>query len=270
MGGRASSVVDAVVSFLAAFFHRVLASVVSPSKPRDQQQQDQQKRDNSPEHNQPGTDTPQQDQQKQKQHQSHDPTNADATAIPRDGDGDPSPNPDADPQRMPPPLQTQAMAANRPDGPREIDANGQPPVHVALPTRGPPNGVVKQENVPTTANANGAAVKTANDGDLATNGTTESKFRAVGEEQAEENRQEYITLPPPVHSGNEGDGDEPEDPAKAAERAVHHGFMDQALDMVCLFISSRLLSFPIPVTTIITCHQLMLLAILFGVLLRCT
>lgn len=45
-----------------------------------------------------------------------------------------------------------------------------------------------------------------------------------------EDEAEELTLPPPVEPIEE----EPEDPIKAAERMIHTGFMNQALDMVCV------------------------------------
>lgn len=119
----------------------------------------------------------------------------------------------------------------QPRGPREVNANtnAQPTaaVKVTLPQIGPPNGAVKQENVP----ANGVASVTNDSRDIA-DATNGAKFRALGEEQAEENRQEQLTLPPPIQSLDEQSGDDLEHPAIAAERAIHHGFMNQALDMV--------------------------------------
>lgn len=109
-------------------------------------------------------------------------------------------------------------------GPREVNANAKPslPVKASLPQIGPPNGPAKQENIRQLAHAPSAA----------------TKFRTVGEEQAEENRQEQLTLPPPIHPIDQDDGAGTDavvkDPAIAAERAIHHGFMNQALDMASL------------------------------------
>lgn len=106
-------------------------------------------------------------------------------------------------------------------GPREVNANAKPslPVKASLPQIGPPNGPAKQENIRQLAHAPSAA----------------TEFRTVGEEQAEENRQEQLTLPPPIHPIDQDDGAGAgavvQDPAIAAERAIHHGFMNQALDM---------------------------------------
>lgn len=226
MGGKAFSVVDVVVSFLAAFFHRILATVVSPSQPKSQSKLKTQDRQQDTE-----ADSTNNNQQHQPspRHDDHLNTGGATAATHDNGNSSLATDADTDPQRMPPPLHKQPMAANQPNGLREVNANGRPIVNVALPRPATPNGAVKQENVL----ANGAAVQTANDGDSA-NDTNGAKFRSVGEEQAEENRQEHITLPPPV---TEQDGGEPEDPAKAAERAIHHGFMNQALDMVCLLVS---------------------------------
>lgn len=232
-GGRAWRTLDAVVAFVAAVFHPifcVLASVVSASKsksrsrsksepdapsiPQRDQQQHNKNNIGSSDENDPG---------------QHPNINTSTSASSHDG-----------PTNMPPLLQAQPMAP-RPNG-SKANGNGQT-IKVALPRMGPPNGAAKQENSP----ANGAAVRPTSSRGLvdATNG---SRLRALGEEQAEENRQEQLTLPPPIQPvtveqlTDDDNDDEAEDPAKAAERAVNHGFMHQALDMVCCclcLISSR-------------------------------
>lgn len=238
MGGRAFSVMDVVVSFIAAFFHRILTTIVPPSKskpnpksdfkpkPKPKPEERQQQQDDNPDSNN------NQQHQHELRHDHPDTGGATTATTHENGESTLAADADADLQRMPPPLQKQPTAANQPNGLREVNANGLPVANVALPRLATPNGAPKQENAPAT----GAAAQTANGCDTA-NTTNGVKFRSVGEEQAEENRQEYITLPPPV---TEQDGDEPEDPAKAAERAIHHGFMNQALDVVRLLVSCRL------------------------------
>lgn len=130
--------------------------------------------------------------------------------------------------------QSQNRSAH-PHGPKEVNANAAP-VKVTLPHKGPPNGAVKQENV-----ALGSSAPSTNDSRELADATNGAKLRDLGQEQAEENRQEQLTLPPPVQSVDEKTNDAPEDPAIAAERAIHHGFMNQALDMVSHILSRNVL-----------------------------
>lgn len=213
-GGRASRFLDAVVAFVVAIFQpifRVFAATdnshpnpsLHPSPPPQQ----------TDENNHAATKTTSPSRSPSQNDLQTDPDNIDATSM--------------HPQRQ--------GRLGQPRGPREINANAnsQPTaaVRVTLPQIGPPNGPVKQENVP----ANGVASVTNASLDLA-DATNGAKFRALGEEQAEENRQEQLTLPPPIQSVDDQGGDDQEDPAIAAERAVHHGFMNQALDMVRLIL----------------------------------
>lgn len=254
--GFLNSVLHSVVTFFVAVF-RALVSVASQPKsrtrPGDESDGSQQNKNN--------IDDPNQTVLKNRRRHH---LNSSTSTISHDGDHD-SP-------RMQPSLQTPPLAATKTaNEPREVNANananananGQPkpaaPVKVALPrTTGLPNGIAKQENQPTKSNGGAAdsaaaaavdvvVVKAAEGRDLA-NGPKGAVFRAVGEEQAQENRQEYITLPPVDDEvATEPAEDEPEDPALAAERAIHHGFMNQALDMVCSssFVSCLLLSRPV-------------------------
>lgn len=256
-GGRflrfLDSILHSVVTFFVAIF-RVLVSVIPPSQSKSKSKSKCNSRDEFHDSQQNKFNKPNQSGTTEIQQHHHHPDSSSST-ISQDGDHGSS--------RMQPSLQVQPLAATRSKGPREVNANananGQPNsiVKVALPRMGLPNGVVKQENQP--AKGNGAAVnvnvKAANHRDLA-NGTKSAKFRSVGEEQAEENRQEYITLPPvgvdDDHSEDEAVAeqaeDEHEDPALAADRAIHHGFMNQALDMVC---SPSLLS---PLSSLVSCR----------------
>ncbi|KAJ4386160.1 tRNA(adenine34) deaminase [Gnomoniopsis smithogilvyi] len=145
---------------------------------------------------------------------------------------------------MAPPLQKQPSAGNRSHQPVVMPmddvTNGQAPAKVAVPDLNPANKAVKQENVRT--NGKGGH---KNDCDIANAAANAQNFRTVGDEQAQENRQEQLTLPPPVCEPEtaqdvaDGDNVEPEDPATAAERAIHHGFMNQALDMARLSLKTN-------------------------------
>ncbi|KAH8762161.1 hypothetical protein F5883DRAFT_424573 [Diaporthe sp. PMI_573] len=122
-------------------------------------------------------------------------------------------------------------------GPKAFNGNGnaRPPVKPALPQIGPAVGSprpVKQEGAAT----NGVPAKTALE-DITNRATPASKHHIVGEKEAEENLHDQVDLAPAVQpvEGEEG----PEDPVKAAERAIHHGFMDQALDMARLALKTN-------------------------------
>lgn len=115
-------------------------------------------------------------------------------------------------------------------GPKAVNGNARPAVKPALPQIGPAvkaSRPVKQDG----ASTNGAAATTALE-DVTNGVNPHPKHHIVGDEEAEENLHDQVDLAPTVQPV-EGE-EEPEDPAKAAERAIHHGFMDQALDMVCL------------------------------------
>lgn len=235
-GGRASRFLDAVVAFVAAVFQpifHVLVSVISPSNSTSREQHHRAK--SQP--RKPDKDPSASEEQQNKRHDA-------STTTSHDGDLGSSldPHPDHDSQSMAPPLQNQSLTSNWSRQPMEVKTNGQAPSKVALPRLDPiKQPIVKQENVP--ASGSGGVVKPihSDDRDLANATVNEPKYLAVGDEQAQENRQDQLTLPPPVcgaktaHDNNDGRDDEPEDPATAAERAIHHGFMHQALDMVCYF-----------------------------------
>lgn len=249
-GGRASRVLDAVVAFVVAIFQPiflVLVSVISPAKDRDQQSQRQKKQ--QPQQN-TTTKTSNHDRRaRKKQHHidSHDNASIISTTSHENDDNDdedPTRKAAHNPKRMAPPLQNQPSAANRsyPNANNGINTNGQPPVKVALPRKGLPQGGFKQENAP----VNGDTVKHTRSNDLDGASATKNgrKYRSLGEEQAEENRHDQLTLPPLALDGNTVEDDvvdqideESEDPATAAERAYHTGFMNQALDMVCPFVA---------------------------------
>lgn len=212
-GGKASRFLDAVVAFVVGIFQpifRFLLSAIFTRKPRQHNNQNRD-RDNtlgdSPHNNNNG-----------------DHNDSRPTLDGQDGDlqGDGSPE-----------SMQRNSATARPQhayGPKHVNDNVRPAVKPALPqivpaVNSPRPG--KQDGAPT----NGVAAKTALED--VTNGVDHtSKHHVVGEEEAEENLHDQVDLAPAVQP-IEGE-EEPEDPAKAAERAIHHGFMDQALDMVCL------------------------------------
>lgn len=235
-GGKASRFLDAVVAFVVAIFHpifRVFASAAnSPSTPSSHQPQQQQQ------------------QPDENNHAATAVTNTTTTSTNNDTkrtnlSGSEATHSGAETMHS----QQQSRLA-QPRGPKEVNANAQSAaaVHVTLPQIGPPNGALKQENI---ATSNGVIPVTTDSRKLS-DATNSAKYRTVGEEQAEENRQEQLTLPPPIQSlEEEQDAQEPEDPAIAAERAIHHGFMNQALDMVShlllssTFIFSQFATYPI-------------------------
>lgn len=197
-GGKASRFLDAVVAFVVALFHPIFRVFTSaekspPSHPSSQPSSPHEPphEDNDDTYRQPGQ-------------------NNNETA------------------RMHPQPQPHSRPA-QPTALKAIDANVRPAaaVKVTLPPTGPSNGAIRQEN----AIAANAAVPVANAHRELTDAKANSvQPRAVGQEQAEENRQEQLTLPPPITTDQAAD--EQEDPAISAERAIHHGFMNQALDMV--------------------------------------
>lgn len=214
-GGKASRFLDAVVAFVVGIFQPIfgfLSSAIFTRKPRQHNNQNRD-RDNT------------------------------LGASPHNNVGDhndPRPNPDRQDgdHRGDSSLESMQRHSSTPRpqhayGPKVANGNAPPAVKPALPQVGPAVNAsrpAKQDGAPT----NGVAAKTAL-GDV-TNGVNHtSKHHVVGEEEAEENLHEQVDLAPAVQPV-EGE-EEPEDPVKAAERAIHHGFMDQALDMVCLALS---------------------------------
>lgn len=249
---RALSLRERLVAFFVAIFHPiflVLVSVISPAKDRDQQSQRAKTQSkHQPQQNTTTKNSNHDRSATEKQHLNdrHDISSIiTLTSQDDDDDQDLIHNPAHSPKRMaPPPLQNQPSAANRSssNANKGINTNGQPPAKVALPRNGPHQGVFKQENV----SANGDAIKhpRSNDRDGANANQNGRKYRSVGEEQAEENRHDQLTLPPlALDTDTVEDSvvdeidEEPEDPVTAAERAYHTGFMNQALDMVCLFVA---------------------------------
>lgn len=212
-GGKASRFLDAVVAFVVGIFQPIFRFLLSAIFTRKSRQHNNQNRDrdntlgDSPRNNNNNGD--------------HDDTRANHDGQRGDHEGDDSPES----------MQRHSNNA-RPQhayGPKAANGNAPPPVKPALPQIGPAVNSprpVRQDAVPT----NGVPLKTPLDD--VTNGVQHtSKHHIVGEKEAEENLHDQVDLAPAVQpvEGEEG----PEDPAMAAERAVHHGFMDQALDMVC-------------------------------------
>lgn len=215
-GGKASRFLDAVVTFVVGIFQpifRFLLSAIFTRKPRQHNNQNRD-RDNTL------GDSP---------HKNNNDNNTgdhnDASSSPdghlghHQGDGS---------------LESMQRhsAATRPQhayGPKAANGSTLPPVKPALPRIGPSVDSprpAKQESAPT----NRVPPKTALQ-DVTNTVNPASKHHVVGEREAEENLHDQVDLAPAVQpvAGEE----EPEDPVKAAERATHHGFMDQALDMVC-------------------------------------
>lgn len=214
-GGKASRVLDAVVAFVVGIFQPIfgfLSSAIFTRKPRQ--------------HN--------------NQNRDRDNTLGDSPHNNVGDHNDPRPNPDGqdDDHQGDSSLESMQRHSSTPRpqhayGPKVANGNAPPAVKPVLPQVGPAVNAsrpAKQDGAPT----NGVAAKTAL-GDV-TNGVNHtSKHHVVGEEEAEENLHDQVDLAPAVQPV---DGEEePEDPVKAAERAIHHGFMDQALDMVCLALS---------------------------------
>lgn len=214
-GGKASRFLDAVVAFVVGIFQPIFRFLTSAIFTRQPRQHNNQNRDRD---NTLGDSS--------RNNNANIGDHDHSRPIPDGQDGDHQG--DGSPESM----QRHSSTARAPHayGPKAADGNAPPAVKPVLPQVVPAVNAsrpVKQEG----ASTNGVAAKTAL-GD-ATNGVNHtSKHHVVGEEEAEENLHDQVDLAPAVQPV-EGE-EEPEDPAKAAERAIHHGFMDQALDMVCL------------------------------------
>lgn len=214
-GGKASRFLDAVVAFVVGIFQPIFRFLLSAIFTREPRQHNNQNRDRD---NTLG-DSP---------HNNNNNNNGDPDDTRANHDGQPG---DHEGDGSPESMQRHSTDA-RPQhsyGPKAANGNAPHPIKPALPQVGPAVNSprpVKQDATPT----NGAPPKTALED--VTNGVQHtSKHHVVGEKEAEENLHDQVDLAPAVQpvEGEEG----PEDPAKAAERAIHHGFMDQALDMVC-------------------------------------
>lgn len=213
-GGKASRFLDAVVAFVVGIFqpiYRFLLSAIFTRKPRQHNNQNRD-RDNTlgdaPHNNNNIGD--------------HNDSIPNPDGQDADHQGDDSPGSMQRHSSAPRPLHAY--------GPKDVNGHARPAVKPALPLVGPAVSAsrpAKQDGALT----NGVAAKTAL-GDVTNVVNHPSKHHVVGEEEAEENLHDQVDLAPAVQPV-EGE-EEAEDPAKAAERAIHHGFMDQALDMVCL------------------------------------
>lgn len=219
-GGKASRLLDAVVAFVVGIFQPIFRFLLPAIFTRNPRQHNNQNRDRdntlgeSPHNNNNGDGD-----------HNDSPTNPDGQHGDHQGDDSPGSM-----QRHPNTARPQHAY-----GPKAFNGNGnaRPPVKPALPQIGPAVGSprpVKQEGAAT----NGVPAKTALE-DITNRASPASKHHIVGEKEAEENLHDQVDLAPAVQpvEGEEG----PEDPVKAAERAIHHGFMDQALDMVCPALS---------------------------------
>lgn len=229
-GARASTFLDAMVAFVVGIFQPVFSFLATHILPSESRQHNNQNRDRS-------SDDTTGDQQQHTDHDhDHDHDNQhDHQAQQENGDGDQNGGQDGgqdgDSESMQGQLQGQRAANNRPPhayGPK-ASANGRSSNQIALPqTVSEANGQVNQN-----ASVNGDATKTAL-GDVTNSLNNNSKINLrsgnIGENETKENRQEDTASPLPVQPL-----EDPEDPAQAAEREIHFGFMNEALDMVrCL------------------------------------
>lgn len=210
-GGKASRFLDAVVAFVIGIFQPIfhfLLSAIFTRKPRQHNNQNRDRHNtlgDSPHDNSDNSD-------------NNDNNTGDHNGLHQGG---------SSPESM-----QRHAATTRPQhayGPKAANGSSLPPVKPALPRIGPSVDSPRpanQEGTPT----NGVPPKTALQ-DVTNTANPASKHHVVGEKEAEENLHDQVDLAPAVQPV--GGEDEPEDPAKAAERVTHHGFMDQALDMVC-------------------------------------
>lgn len=219
LGGRVSWFLGAIVAFIAGLFHpvfRLFGTNIIPllPQPPTNQNRDTGSDDTTQyQHLADQDDEPQQEQQQQPKKQEEEENDADQDADPGDMQRQ------LHGQRFP---ATTGAMPQHPIGAKEVSANGRSNIKVALPQILPAaNGHAKQ-NTP----LNVEATKTAL-GDV-TNSINNLRFSAAEKNEAKDSTQDDLELPPAVQSLDE----EPEDPVKAAEREIHHGFMNEALDMV--------------------------------------
>ncbi|KAL1863965.1 tRNA(adenine34) deaminase [Diaporthe australafricana] len=214
-GGKASRFLDAVVAFVVGIFQpifRFLLSAISTRKPRQHNNQNRD-RDNTL----GDTDN------------AHNTEPSAGISHGQDGDLEGDDSPESMQRNSTNPRPQHAY------GPKIVNGNARPATKPVLPQAGPavnPPQPVKQDGAPT----NGVAATALED---ITNGVNHInlKHHVVGVEEAEENLHDQVDLAPGAQPV-EGE-EEPEDPATAAERAVHHGFMDQALDMARLALKTN-------------------------------
>lgn len=208
-GARAPTFFDAIFAFVVGIFEPVfqfLATHILPSEPR---QHNNQNRDRSSDDTNKGQHLDNTDHADQQQEQNGD----------HDGESEA--------------MQGQRMATTtrpqHPYGPKDANLDDRSSMKVAPATA---NGHVTQN-----ASVSGKATKPAL-GDV-TNSINHQRYDPTGDKETHENSQDNLTLPPAVQP-LEG----PEDPAQAAEREIHFGFMEEALDMVrCPLLFQDLASF---------------------------
>ncbi|ROV94924.1 hypothetical protein VSDG_07110 [Cytospora chrysosperma] len=158
--------------------------------------------------------------QRQHNNQNRDRNRDDTTKDQNIDNGDHDGNPDT----MQGPRTATTTRPQHPYGPKDAILDDRSSMKVAPATE---NGHVKQ-NAP----VNGKAIKTAL-GDV-TNNIDIQRVDATGDTETIEDRQDNFTLPPAVQPL-----EEPEDPAQAAEREIHFGFMEEALDMARLALKTN-------------------------------
>lgn len=159
-------------------------------------------------------------QPRQHNNQNRDRNSDDTTKGQNIDNGDHDGNPDT----MQGPRMATTTRPQHPYGPKDAILDNGSSMKVAPSTE---NGHVKQ-NAP----VNGKAIKTAL-GDV-TNNIDTQRVDATGDTETIEDRQDNLTLPPAVQPLEES-----EDPAQAAEREIHFGFMEEALDMARLALKTN-------------------------------
>lgn len=228
-GGKASRFLDAVVAFVVGIFQPIfhfLLSAVFTRKPRQHNNQNRD-RDNTL------GDSPHGNSSNNDNNNNGDHNDSSSSASPdghhghRQGDGSPES------------MQRHSTTTTRPQhayGPKAVNGNTHPPVTPALPQTNPPVGSPRPAKQEGGAPTNGVPPKTALQ-DVTNSVNPASNHHIVGQKEAEENLHDQVDLAPAVQPV---DGEEePEDPVKAAERAINHGFMDQALDMARLALKTN-------------------------------
>ncbi|KAG8167837.1 hypothetical protein KVR01_003526 [Diaporthe batatas] len=228
-GGKASRFLDAVVAFVVGVFQPIFHFLLSAIFTRKPRQHNNQNRDRD---NNTLGDSPHQ------HHHDNNTKNDNNTGDHNDTSTSPDGHHghhqgDGGPESM-----QRRSSTTRPQhayGPKAANGTTLPPVKPALPRIGPsadPPRPAKQEGTP----INGVPPQPALQ-DVTNTVNPASKHHVVGEKEAEENLHDQVDLAPAVQPV--GGEEEPEDPLKAAERATHHAFMDQALDMARLALKTN-------------------------------
>lgn len=206
-GGRAPTFLDAIFAFVVGIFQPVFHFLATHILSSKSQQHNNQNRDRNIDHT--TKDQPLDDDDDVDSNNTDHANKQQQQNTAHDGESEAMQG-----QRM-------ATTATRPQhayGPKDANLDDRSSMKVASATTA--NGHVKQD-----VSVNGKATKIAL-GDV-TNSVNNQCVDLTGGKESDEDAQDSLTLSPAFQPL-----EEPEDPVQAAEREVHFGFMEEALDMV--------------------------------------